>query len=280
LAAGWLSQFLGWRITFIVLGAPGIGLAAMAWFTLKEPRLTERSGGAVPQSSRMPNAKETLTTLFANSTFRHLLFYFSIVAFFTYGIQLWQPAFFIRSYGLKTGELGTWLAAIYGVGTALGTYCGGILASRYAPNNERLQLSAAGIVYSSFGVVSVLVYLTRDYHLGFALMALGVLASSAAAGPVFATIQTIVPERMRALSISVLFLFANLIGMGLGPLAAGGLSDAFRPRFGDDSLRYALLILSPGYLWGGWHIWRASTTVTRDLQMASLAQRVVGQLPS
>jgi hypothetical protein len=58
--------------------------------------------------------------------------------------------------------------------------------------------------------------------------------------------------------------------MGLGPLVAGALSDAFRQWAGEDSLRYALLTLCPGYLWSGWHLWRASTTVERDLHAALL----------
>ena len=91
-------------------------------------------------------------------------------------------------------------------------------------------------------------------------------------GPLFATIQTIVPERMRAVSIAIVYLFANLIGMGLGPLAVGGLSDALRPAFGDESLRYALLILCPGYVWAGFHAWRGSNTVATDIALLQNAQ--------
>jgi hypothetical protein len=97
-------------------------------------------------------------------------------------------------------------------------------------------------------------------------------------GPLYATIQTLVPQRMRAVSIAVIYLFANLIGMGLGPLAAGALSDALKPLVGEESLRYALLILCPGYLWGGWHAWQAGRTVGRDLEAAQLhSVRGVGQ---
>jgi MFS family permease len=84
-------------------------------------------------------------------------------------------------------------------------------------------------------------------------------------GPLFATVQTLVPERMRAMAIALIYLVSNLIGMGLGPLAAGAMSDAFRPWAGENSLRFALLALCPGYLWGAWHLWRASTTVAYDL---------------
>jgi hypothetical protein len=70
---------------------------------------------------------------------------------------------------------------------------------------------------------------------------------------------------MRATSIALVYLFSNLIGMGLGPLATGFLSDSMRPLFGEESLRYALLILCPGYLLAAWFAFRASRTVRGDL---------------
>jgi hypothetical protein len=74
---------------------------------------------------------------------------------------------------------------------------------------------------------------------------------------------------MRAVSVAIIYLFANLIGMGLGPLAAGALSDAFRPWAGEESLRYALLALCPGYLWAAVHIFWSSRTVFGDLATTS-----------
>ena len=277
--AGWLNEFYGWRITFVLLGLPGLALSALARFTLKEPRRGEslsnaaRGLGATALSGvevavlspAQPSLKRVVVTLVSNTTFRHLLLCFSVVLFFGYGILQWQPAFFIRSYGLRTGELGTWFAVIYGIGGILGTYLGGELASRHAGQNERLQLKVMAVVYASFALISTFVYLSRNRYLAFGLMGLAAVVGGTTTGPLFATIQTLVPQQMRAMSIAMVYLFANLIGMGLGPLAAGALSDALRPWAGEESLRYALLTLCPGYLWGGWHLWRASKTVTSDL---------------
>jgi len=69
---------------------------------------------------------------------------------------------------------------------------------------------------------------------------------------------------------------ANLIGAGLGPLLSGALSDMLRPYLGEESLRYALLSLCPGYLWAAWHVWRASTSVTSDLQSAQSEDALIG----
>jgi MFS family permease len=166
--------------------------------------------------------------------------------------------------------LGTWFAVINGLGGILGTYWGGELASRYAAHNERLQLAAMAVLYVSFALISACVYLSPNQYLAFGLTGLATVGAAMTSGPLLATIQTLVPQRMRAMSIAVVYLFANFIGMGLGPLAAGTLSDVFRPWAGEESLRYALLALCPGYLWGGWHLWRGSRTVTGDIEAAQV----------
>lgn len=75
---------------------------------------------------------------------------------------------------------------------------------------------------------------------------------------------------MRSTSVAIIYLFANLIGVGLGPLAVGMLSDALRALLGHESLRYALLALCPGYAWGSWHLWRASKSVAGELATGSV----------
>jgi len=42
--AGWLNQLYGWRATFIMIGLPGVALAALARFTLREPRIARSEG--------------------------------------------------------------------------------------------------------------------------------------------------------------------------------------------------------------------------------------------
>ena len=69
--------------------------------------------------------------------------------------------------------------------------------------------------------------------------------------------------------MAIIYLFANMIGLGLGPLAAGMLSDGFAPIWGTESLRYALLALCPGYLWAAFHLWLASRHIDRDIMRAA-----------
>lgn len=281
--AGWLNQFYGWRVTFIVLGLPGLALAVLAWLTLREPRLEEIQKQSHAEAANTSQActsgqvklSDVCTTLWKKATFRHLLLSSSVGYFFGTGIAQWLPAFVIRSYGLNTGELGTWFAVIYGISATVGTYCGGAWASSRAANNERLQLETMSKMYLIIGLVSSLTYLSPNLALVFAFIGLTALGMTTTSGPMFATIQTLVPINMRATAIAIIFLLSNLIGAGLGPLAVGALSDALRPLAGEDSLRYALLAMCPGYLWCGWHLWRASRTVEADLVAMHFARNEV-----
>jgi hypothetical protein len=48
----------------------------------------------------------------------------------------------------------------------------------------------------------------------------------------------------------------------------GALSDALQPGFGDDSLRYALLVVSAGLLWSALHFKLAARTLGSDRELA------------
>jgi MFS family permease len=274
--AGWLNQFYGWRATFALMGIPGVGLAVLAWLTLREPRRDRRNEPAGPRALRpllrseppllvSSKLRAIWPTLWRNRTFCHLLLCAAVLGFFTQGIWLWLPAYFIRTFGMASGELGTWLAISVGVPGVVGTILGGELASRMGAGREDVQLKAVAVAFACFGLLLTGVYLTSNRYLAFVLWALGNFAGSTASGPLFAAVQTAVPHHMRAIAIAIIYLFVNLIGTGLGPLAAGALSDLLRSWVGSESLQYALLLLCPGYLWGAWHAWRASVSVLRDL---------------
>lgn len=265
--AGWLNQSYGWRATFVLLGFPGLALAVLSSLTLREPRREKQMVASIAVLVPPSSMREVAVTLWGSTTFRHLLLCFSVISFFGQGIGTWQPVYFIRSFSFSTAELGMWFALIYGVGGLLGTYCGGALASRFAARNETLQLKVTALMYGGFGALSVLTYLSPNPFWAFGLIGFSFIGLSMIIGPLFATIQTLVPSTMRAQSIALIYLSANLIGMGLGPLAAGALSDALHPFVGAESIRYSLLALSPGYLWAAWHAWRASKSVVEDLRM-------------
>src|SRR5262249_37759134 len=144
------------------------------WFTLRDPR-TFQSSSAVADA---PTLSQMSSSLWTNATFRSLLLCFAVISFFGYGIAKWQPAFFVRSYDLKTGELGTWLAIIHGVAGFAGVYLGGELATRRAAQDERLQLAAMALLFAGLGLLSSLIYLVQSLYAALALMGIAAFGGS------------------------------------------------------------------------------------------------------
>jgi MFS family permease len=96
------------------------------------------------------------------------------------------------------------------------------------------------------------------------------LAQGLHLGPTFAIAQALVPPQMRAQAAAVLLLILNLVGMGLGPQLVGLLSDLLAPRFGAESIRWALLVtVTLGALWSIVHYALAARTLREDLRASA-----------
>ena len=109
------------------------------------------------------------------------------------------------------------------------------------------------------------VYLSDDATVALLAMLVPVVFGSMYQGPTFSVIQSLSPPAMRSTAAAVLLFIVNIIGLGMGPSAVGLLSDALEPRLGEDSLRWALFLLSAAYLWASLHFWLASRTLREDL---------------
>lgn len=269
LAAGWINELFGWRVMFLLIGLPGLALSVLTATTLKDPRPRVPRSSTILLSHR--SLLSTSKSLWNITTFRRLLYSCAVNWFFTYGTLQWAPAFFERSFGTSSGILGTIFALIFGVSSIAGTYLGGAFATRYAAKNEALQLRGMAVVTCVSGVLMLFVYLkslSPNTYLAFTWLGLSNLAASMVNGPQFAVLQTVIPPPMRATSTALVYLFGNLIGIGLGPWGAGALSDALGPWLHQDSLRYAMAILCPGFIWSAYYLWEAAKTASCDLEAA------------
>lgn len=77
-------------------------------------------------------------------------------------------------------------------------------------------------------------------------------------------VQTLSPVQMRAVSSAVKRLCLNLIGLGLGPLLVGVLSDLLSSLYGDDALSVALAYFSLVGLWGSLHFWLCGRALAKQ----------------
>jgi predicted MFS family arabinose efflux permease len=181
------------------------------------------------------------------------------------GLAPWYAAFMMRSHGMGTAELGVWLGLIFGIGGFAGILFGGYVAATLLPDNEHAQVRFSAVSIGSLVVWYALFLLLPGKHM--ALMALAPLVAvfSFFLAPTFALMQRLVADEMRATTIAVVMLLANLIGMGAGPQIVGILSDVFAPMLGPDALRYSMLVMSLGSLWAALHFWLAGLSIREDL---------------
>ena len=262
LGGGLLAEVVGWRMTFILMGVPGILLAILVKLSLREPRLKLTTDVVVEQ----PSFKIVLASLSQQRAFRHIAMAFCVAGFFNTGIFAWLPAFLMRSHDMEVGDVGVWLAFIWGGGGLFGAYIGGVLVSRYAAGKEAIQIRVVAIIITLAGVLFVMAYLSSEKYNALMLMAMNGFLFALCNGPVFSAIQSLVNERMRSVALALIFLLTYLIGYGLGPIAVGVLSDLLVPSFGQESLRYASVLFAPGFLWVAYHYWKAGNTIEADIR--------------
>jgi MFS family permease len=265
LAGGWINEWFDWRTAFLVVGLPGVALAILSQLTLREP--VRGSADGVVAHGAAPRAGAVARHLWARPSFRHLSLAGALHALVGYGVGAWNAAFLMRTHGMGTGEIGTWLAGIGLVAGGLGTYYGGALADRLSPRDARWNVWVPGIA----------ILVAMPFSLGFYLLPWKVAALLSAVpaaflgatylGPTFATTQALAELRMRAVASAVLLFVLNLIGMGLGPVAVGVASDLFArgAGLGAGSLRWALIAVALVNVWSAVHYLLAARTLRADL---------------
>jgi hypothetical protein len=107
--------------------------------------------------------------------------------------------------------------------------------------------------------------LVDSLALALAIYLPGVAFGAMWIGSILAITQAMVKLRMRAMASAILFLILNLIGLGLGPQLVGVLNDLLAPRFGDEAIRYSLLLANFTTVWAALHFALAARTLEVDL---------------
>jgi predicted MFS family arabinose efflux permease len=263
IAGGWLNEFFGWRVAFFVVGIPGVLLALLVRYTLREPPRGMAEGRVADE--QQPTVMETFRFLWSKRSFRHMAVGGGLTAFVGYGVVTWVPSFLIRSYGMSTGDVGTYLGLILGIPGGIGIALGGYLADRYGARDTRWYLWVVAVALIACVPLSFGVYLSATAFASLMFLIIPILLGNFYQATTFSQTQGLVSLRMRSVAAAVLLFILNIIGLGAGPQAVGILSDVLQPQYGDESLRYALLILSLVNVWSAYHYYLAGKYLKDDL---------------
>ncbi|ABC62159.1 spinster family MFS transporter [Erythrobacter litoralis] len=266
---GNLTYFFDWRVAFIVIGLPGVMLAIFVkLFATEPPRRAEP--GAV-DSEDQPSIGEGFTTILSNRSARWMIAGVTLTSMIGYALTGWTPAYLIRIFDLNTLQVGNIVApllAIAGVASGLG---GGWLANRMTARDGLWRQPWMIAILKTIALPFLIwFYLAGDAWMAVGVYFVAVLFQSSYLGPTFAVIQTLAPLKMRAVWAAITLLIINLIGLGLGPTMVGVLSDLFAPRFGNESLRYALLVVAAATPVAILCYWRAAVLMKHDYPKAAV----------
>ena len=264
----WLEGRAGWRMTFLVMALPGLPLSLVAFCRLpRSVRLASHANAGLCEPLRL---------LWSERDFRHLPFAQSALVILLFGQAQWLPAFFERSFAASRVAIGTILGVSQALAIIAGMVLGGVLADRLRQRYSRGPLLLALLSIVAAGAPIALLYLTHQVRAAYSFAAIASFLLSVPAGPIAAHLQIIFPPHLRATASSGALVIASLLGLGGGPLIIGGLSDLLRDRFGQESLRYALMTTACfAILWATTHLvsMLTSSAARFDARTAELSTR-------
>ena len=264
---GVLNDTLGWRNAFLAAAVPGLLFALILPFLLKDPARDNATKASLAASPPLEQPFwQALGEIASSRSFVFVLLGASFTAFLSYGKGVWVVILFQRDFGLSATETGLSLGIVAGLAGVLGTWGGGYLADRFGARDRRHLLTAPAIGMAVAAPILFAAYFVDDWRLALVLLVVPTVFNSFYYGPSYALAQQLVKTEQRALATSLVVFGQNLIGLGLGPLFFGMLSDAFKPMAGVESVRWVLY----GAAWLGlipaFFFWRASLKLGTDLK--------------
>jgi predicted MFS family arabinose efflux permease len=216
----WIATHVGWREAFIWLGVPGLLLAVIVKFTVKEPpRAVSRHDA--------PSFVAAFAALAKKPTFWHIAFGSALASFVGYGVGQFLTNFMIRVHGFSLFEAGTIIGVVLGVCAAVGTFSSGFLADRISKRhpNALAWLPALGFCIAT--PLYLLSFVLPNIWIAMPALMVAAVVHYFYLGPMYAVTQGVVAPLMRATAVAVLLFIVNLIGYGMGPPVIGALSDFF-----------------------------------------------------
>jgi len=242
-AGGWLAKNFGWRVAFMVVGAPGVILALLVKLIVKEPP----RGHSDPVERPMvvddvtAHAVETAgphcivtefkelgavtASLFGHWSVLNMVLGITIASFAGYGVGQFAPPYFIRAFSLDYATVGLIFGLIGGFSSGLGTLAGGLVSDWASKRDPRWYALTPAIGLAIATPIYILAYRQPEWRTAALILLIPGIFHYTYLGPTFGVVQNVVETRRRATATAVLFLFLNIIALGGGPLFTGWLID-------------------------------------------------------
>jgi predicted MFS family arabinose efflux permease len=292
-AGGWIAQEFGWRLWFFALGAPALVLAAVAFFTLREP--LRGMSDQFATSGKPPGMMEVLRFLWAKRSFRHILIGAGLAAISMNALGQFFARFFVSTFHIGFAQAGGILGMMAGTAMTSGLLIGGFGMDRAGRRDRRWYVWGPAITLWISAPLFILGVSQTALSATIILLLIGHVSLFVFWSPTLALAMNMVGANMRASSAFVINVVLGLVGIGLGPTLIGIFSDFFAHRafgLGDfgmqcpggaappdaatnlaracdlasaTGVRNAITVMSLLFLWAGLHYFLAAKHLDRDL---------------
>jgi MFS transporter, Spinster family, sphingosine-1-phosphate transporter len=226
LVGGYIAVNWGWRYAFGIVGLPGF-LISIGFFFIRDYKTValEKTDQTSKKKTKMTR-KEIVREFSGRPSLIFTYFGTAAALIFTGTILNWAPTFFNRVYGLPMDKAGIRAAGLMVV-TAIGMMLGGYVVDKWKAKWSKAALIGPALFCLFTVVTNVYGFSIQKGPLQFLLILLGSLTVGAIMGPIYSVIQTVVHPGLRGIAASINVLVINILGLAVGPILTGMLSDKF-----------------------------------------------------
>lgn len=237
---GLLGEWLGWRMTFLVLGIPGILLGVILYFTVKEPPRGRYDSGN-EDTKQATDIQRTLKSLASNKVYVRVGLSYAMLTMVGYAMALWLAPIMLRNFEVSLGMVGLYLGGTYILGGIPGPLIGGYLTD-YMVKRDARWCAWIPAIFILCSVGTFWFSLSADSLSGFlGFFALAYALFMIPQGASLSMLQSSLGSGERALGMSFTLLVTTTVGLAIGPLLVGLLSDALTATYGAKALNYSLM---------------------------------------
>lgn len=235
IGGGWLAETLGWRMTFVIMGALSVLFVPVVLMALGR-RQTMASVVVAPQESVV------WWDLLRKPSYLAIVTCAAFISVAGYSLTTFAPAFLMRSHGMSLGEVGLQYGLASGITGIVGLLFIGRLADVLAARDPRWLLWVVAAMTAVLIPFSVLAFVVESRLLSVWFISLSYVVGIAYMAPSVAAIQRLVRPDQRATASAVFLFFSSTVGSA-GPFLTGVFSDALSADLGTASLGRALLLV-------------------------------------
>jgi MFS family permease len=232
LIGAYIAHAISWRVAFYTMGVAGVLLAPIMLYLVRDPARPSSGADAAPIG-------QVFSILARKPVFWLLAFAASSSSLCGYGLAVWTPSVLERSFGLGLVQRGQFLASVIFIGGCTGVFAGGWLADRLGTRDRGWYAKLPAIAWLITAPTFAAGLLAPNLTLAWPLLLIPNALNILWLGPVTTAVQHLVPRHMRASASASFLLINNLVGLGIGPLLIGRLSDGLKHSYGAEALRYA-----------------------------------------